>query len=200
MQIEAKFCPECRETKPVSMFWTNRGKPRPKCIVCMKIAQSIYNKLNREKKYAKNREHVNANREYYREYYKQQYLNNKDHILAKSQKIHSSVEGRSKNLLKSAQRRAIKNGLEFSITYERICYSLLIGACERSGIPFDLNPNGDTFRNPFAPSIDRIDSFKGYTPNNIQVVCNFYNTGKGQHSDEEFIRFCHAVATNNPLR
>ena len=41
----------------------------------------------------------------------------------------------------------------------------------------------------FAPSIDRIDSSKGYTPDNIQIVCCAYNMGKKNMSDDDFENF-----------
>lgn len=37
-----------------------------------------------------------------------------------------------------------------------------------------------------SASLDRIDSNKGYTYNNIQIVPRWYNLGKSNSSDEEF--------------
>ena len=54
-----------------------------------------------------------------------------------------------------------------------------------------------TKRNLHGPSIDRIDNNKGYTTDNCQIVCNMYNTGKGQHTDLEFLDFCKKVVEFN---
>lgn len=42
-------------------------------------------------------------------------------------------------------------------------------------------------------SIDRIDSKKGYTPDNIQIVHKDINIAKSDKSDEEFIEMCRKI-------
>jgi hypothetical protein len=42
-------------------------------------------------------------------------------------------------------------------------------------------------------SIDRIDSEKGYEPENVQLVCSVVNTMKMQYSEEELIAWCRAI-------
>ena len=46
------------------------------------------------------------------------------------------------------------------------------------------------------PSIDRIDSKIGYTPTNIQLVCNYCNMDKKARSDKEYVNQCIKVATH----
>ena len=46
-------------------------------------------------------------------------------------------------------------------------------------------------------SIDRIDSFKGYEKDNIQLVDKRINMMKGSLSNEEFIELCTKVADFN---
>ncbi len=104
-----------------------------------------------------------------------------------------TVKGRSIRLFLAAKRRAKQLNLEFDIALGRIEIALMIGSCERTGIPFDLNsPNKYQF-NPFSPSIDKKNSFGGYTNDNTQIVCNAYNLGKGQMTDDEFVQFCRMV-------
>lgn len=43
---------------------------------------------------------------------------------------------------------------------------------------------------PFAPSIDRIESKKGYTSDNIQIVCQIVNRAKNEYSQEMFDAMC----------
>ena len=68
--------------------------------------------------------------------------------------------------------------------------------CPRTGIPFVLHHSsnkGYTDRHPFGPSLDKIDPFKGYTKDNVQVVCWAYNCAKQRFTDEEVLRLCKAV-------
>jgi len=48
-------------------------------------------------------------------------------------------------------------------------------------------------------SIDRIDSDKGYTKDNIQLVCWMVNQAKSNFSDDEFIEMCKNVYLNNKV-
>ena len=43
--------------------------------------------------------------------------------------------------------------------------------CSMTGIPFNLKKPEGRHRNPFAPSIDRIDNKLGYVEGNVRVVC-----------------------------
>ena len=45
-------------------------------------------------------------------------------------------------------------------------------------------------------SLDRIDSCKGYTIDNVQWVHKWINVMKSDHSQDEFIALCRAVTTH----
>lgn len=47
-------------------------------------------------------------------------------------------------------------------------------------------------------SLDRIDSLKGYTIDNVQWVHKYANYMKMDFTQEEYIRFCHLVAKTHP--
>ncbi len=113
-------------------------------------------------------------------------------------KYAQSTRGRAIYLYNGAKKRALDKNLEFDLTVEYIEQFLIIGICFKTLFRFDLKPRGRSVRNAFAPSVDRIDNNRGYTMDNVQVVCDMYNHGKGQHTDEEFIRFCNRVAKVNP--
>ena len=85
-------------------------------------------------------------------------------------------------LLSACKLRAKKKGLEFSITLEWVQQRLQAGVCEVTGIPFELKGA----RNPFQPSIDRIDSSKPYTPENCRVVLWIINTAKHTLAEDDF--------------
>ena len=46
-------------------------------------------------------------------------------------------------------------------------------------------------------SVDRIDSNKGYTKNNVQLVCMAINQMKSDMSIEELLYFCEHIVYNN---
>lgn len=85
------------------------------------------------------------------------------------------------------------------LTQEWIRSILEQGVCQKTGIPFELGKSNNSHRHRFGPSIDRIDPAIAYFQSNCQIVCNMYNAGKGQHTEQEFIEFCHIVASLNPL-
>jgi hypothetical protein len=49
-------------------------------------------------------------------------------------------------------------------------------------------------RNLAAPSVDRIDSAKHYTSDNIQIVMAAVNMMKGELPQEVFLEFCDKIA------
>lgn len=97
-------------------------------------------------------------------------------------------------IFRCARSRAKKENYDFDLTIDFIYNAINDGFCQATGIPFDLKPTKDTFRNPFAPSLDRRDNSKGYTKDNVQVVCIIYNVGKSEYDELVFEQMCIAVA------
>jgi hypothetical protein len=76
------------------------------------------------------------------------------------------------------------DGMEFSIMVE---HSLIPEKCPYMGVPFiPLDKN-------YGYSLDRIDSAKGYTPDNIQVVSRLANIMKNNATEEQLIAFAKGV-------
>lgn len=67
------------------------------------------------------------------------------------------------------------------------------GRCALSGIPFDLAPHGASRRRPFAPSLDRISSAKGYHRGNVRLVCCAVNFLMNEWGDAVFHRLATAI-------
>ena len=66
-----------------------------------------------------------------------------------------------------------------------------------TGIPFDLDTQtSDTVhaKNPWVPSIDRIDSAKPYLRNNVHLVVYMYNVCKSEFNYKDVVKFCRAIA------
>jgi hypothetical protein len=82
-------------------------------------------------------------------------------------------------LFKNAKRRAKEKGLEFSITYDDV---KMTDRCPILGIPL-FSADGHAKDN--SPSIDRIDSTKGYVPGNVMIISFRANTLKSDASIDE---------------
>lgn len=92
--------------------------------------------------------------------------------------------------IKGLQKRARKKNIPFNIDKGWIDSKLKKGYCEATGIKFNYSKT--PFVNPFYPSIDRVDSSKGYTKDNCKMVCHMYNSAKCEFSEEVFITWAKA--------
>jgi hypothetical protein len=90
-------------------------------------------------------------------------------------------------LLRMAKTRAKKKGLEFSIGEEDIHIPML---CPYFLKPLDVTSAG---YNPWFPSIDRIDSSKGYIKGNVQVISTLANRMKWDATEDQLISFAEGV-------
>lgn len=163
-----KVCIKCKIHKPLDAFHRNKRVKdgyQSWCIECRKI----YDEENKD-----------AQKTYFRKIYDRQ----------KVSPIH-----RAARLVADARKRAKMKGETFQMSKARIEVALLIGKCERTGIEFQLDGvvNG-IGRNPFAPSIDKIDPNKSYSDINIQVVVWAYNIGKYLMTNAEYERYILTVA------
>ena len=93
---------------------------------------------------------------------------------------------------------AIKRGIGFDLRSDHgeILFQTQHGRCAVTSIPFHMQRFPDAFvKYPFAPSIDRILSSGGYTPDNTRLVCAAVNFGMGQWGEELFLTLArYAVA------
>ena len=93
-------------------------------------------------------------------------------------------------ILADAKCRSKRHGREFSLT-EEIVMDILKKQNYKCAI------SGLTFYNDKV-SIDRIDSTKGYTKENTQVVRHNINIMKNKLGMTEFLELCRIIAENNP--
>jgi len=96
--------------------------------------------------------------------------------------------------------------LSFEITVNDITdtYNKQNGICKLSGCimtsyayNIDNTDNKKIIIHNWNVSIDRIDSNKGYTTDNIQLVSNVINRMKSDMTNEEFIEICNLVTNHN---
>lgn len=87
-------------------------------------------------------------------------------------------------LLHTARSRAKQKGFEFNLEIEDI---QIPTNCPVFGIPLFIRRGGkEVGKNPNNPSLDRIDSTKGYIKGNIQVISWRANNLKSDGTLEEF--------------
>ena len=98
------------------------------------------------------------------------------------------VNGRVLALWHAARARAESRNLEFTLTKQWVLERLQRGVCEISGEKFDYSaPGRKASSNPYAPSIDKIDANRGYTPDNCRVICWAFNMAFGYWGEATFL-------------
>lgn len=143
--LETKKCSKCNQKLPLFEFSKNKASNdglQYHCRECDKTYQQERRKNNKDADLAYHRQYQAKRRENF-EYHLQMLLN-------------------------ASKQRAILKNREHSITLKDIkeLYPK-DGKCPVFG--FDLEFNNKGFRET-SPSIDRIDSSKGYTKDNIQII------------------------------
>ena len=110
---------------------------------------------------------------------------NKDEIAKRHAEQHATIEGRAKKLLNGARSRAKKKNIDFNLTLEWIIEQLKRGMSPLSGKKFsyELPPHGYN-NHPLSPSIDKIDSKKGYTQDNCRIITTYENTAISEYGLE----------------
>lgn len=95
--------------------------------------------------------------------------------------------------LLGAKTRALKKKIDFNLTKEFLMHlwNTQKGKCALTGL--DMTYKIDNGRSHTNVSIDRIDSDKGYTIDNIQLVCMAVNQMKSDLTNEELMYFCNNI-------
>lgn len=99
----------------------------------------------------------------------------------------------------TARKNARKRCIPFSLTKTdvEILVQRCAGRCEISGLPFDLAAHATASRRPFAPSIDRINSSKGYARDNVRIVCVIANLALNEWGDETLLVLANAIVAKS---
>lgn len=104
------------------------------------------------------------------------------------------------SLVLGMKNRAKKKHLDFDVDAEYLA-NLFIqqnNCCAVTKISFEFGEDGfrKSYRRPFAPSIDRIDCTKGYTKDNIRIVCVVVNIAINDFGDSVFDKMCEEYIKN----
>lgn len=174
LREEAKRRSNNRKIQQQKWFEQNRERLKAKR---RELAQTLEYKVKRQARYRKNPERFRA----------------------------TDRKWREKNIVKflfnTCKNRAGNARIEFSLTESWIEKKLVTGTCERTGISFVCKIGNKDNRNPWFPSIDRINSSLGYTKSNCQMVCLAYNLGKNNWTDAVVLKMAKALVeySKDPL-
>lgn len=88
---------------------------------------------------------------------------------------------------------------DITLSYLKLLWDKQGGRCAISNLEMTIPPNTNRpvkhiIHRPFIASIDRIDSSKQYTKDNIQWVCLIANYAKNEFNESDVILFCKSVA------
>lgn len=136
-------------------------------------ASALYQKVNRDRVNEKNRKWVLDNPD------KMQIINEKK----QRKKRCTPFE---KQLFHNAKNNAKKRGQEFNIILEDI---VIPEYCPLLGIKLIKEEENYIFHHKALPSLDRVDSTKGYTKDNIWVISYLANKMKADASLEDLVSF-----------
>jgi len=99
-----------------------------------------------------------------------------------------TVRGRSAEILRRVKNRAKSKNLEFNLDRDWIEKKLIsiCDRCELTGIKFTHPYQAKVGYYPFSLSVDRINSSKGYTKDNVRFIILQLNAALQSGSDENF--------------
>lgn len=194
------ICSLCSQEKELSMFQRRRGSKtgyRSECKACIKLKKRKYYLDNhseflskRKSYYEKNKDEIlelcradyNINPEKYSEKNKKSYIKNSERVKTNSRKYAASLKGRITTWKNNAKYRGIEWNLPEGY-FENI--SML---CFYTGKEMTFETNKFN-----TISLDRKDSSKGYSEDNVVFCCQAINRMKFDLTFDEFIECCKVV-------
>jgi hypothetical protein len=117
-------------------------------------------------------------------------------LMAEQAATHDVAAPELLTLYRQAVRNATARGIAFELSETQfldIC-ARSGGRCEVSGIPFDVTFSIDQAKRPWAPSLDRIDSTKGYISGNCRLVTVAANLSMNAWGEQVLLKLALAVA------
>lgn len=169
---QVKKCSSCNELKPLSSFGKDSRKKFGVRSRC-KQCDNIASKT-----------YYSLHREKRLDYAKSFYINY----------TQCSLDNRFESILKNAIKR---KKLNCFVTVEDLhdVWQKQNGLCAYTKLP--LTSQAHQFN---TVSLDRIDSDKDYTADNIQLVCVPINRMKSDMTEDQFINLCRLVAQNSGVQ
>lgn len=198
--IGTKFCTKCKTDKPLDDFANCRTKRDGKFIHCKNCVNEYRRGL-----YVSNVAYRENTKAKTRQYYKEHYATDVDFTERrrsegrKARRIrYATIPGRAWAIHSAAKKR----DPNCTMTLEHVVSGIEAGFCPVTGIKFDLTDEhqkmSGRYRNPYSPSVDRIDPRLGYTNENTRIVITQYNIMKNDLADYELLFICQQVVRRAP--
>jgi hypothetical protein len=110
----------------------------------------------------------------------------------------SSLEGHMLQVLNEKRHYARQNNMPFDLDLSFLVelYRKQNGICAVSGLPFSDDSILYIKNSPFKPSLDRIDSRRGYEKDNVHFVLYAVNLAKNEWDLDTIVPVWKAVAKN----
>jgi hypothetical protein len=110
------------------------------------------------------------------------------------QGVRGNFPHRIERMLRQLRYRSAGLQREFDLSQEWLIAELerCDYRCTLTGIPFQADHVDGKRTNPFAPSIDRIDNARGYTPDNVRLVLVSVNLALSDFGLDHFDEICRA--------
>ena len=202
MKTQERKCWRCNTLFPLTKEYWYKDCTDAKyglqkvCKECSKKRNREYSKEHREYFKNKNDEHYQNNKHLNGE----RYAKYKDSYLKRIRNTRSTPYGKLYGIYSAARDRARRNKLKFAIDFHFIV-SLAEKQeykCVLTGKQFTYKCNNRKY-SPWNPSIDRIDSKKGYTKDNVRLVCTIVNLALNNFGENVFSEMCKAYLANGGL-
>lgn len=176
INVHEKYCPVCKLTKVTDEFNVSTRSEDGLQFLC-RNCYDIHMEINK-----------GVDKNYFRK------LRSKVDVAFKESLQEAKRLNARKNhitsMLSNARCRAVKKGLEFSLTKEDI---IIPEICPILKVPF-IQGTKDNY--DFTPTIDRIDNSKGYTVDNIQIITNKANSMKNSATPEMLQNFIISITND----
>ncbi len=195
-----KTCRTCDEALIPGKNWSD-GQIRARSYLCRKCnsekGKRHYKRhAERAAKLQRERLKKKAPAKLASEYRSAYYARNKDkwksYRRTQKEKEYSIAWHRAGRVLTWVRARAARAGFAFDLDRDWVEERLKRGRCETTGIEFEINKSDGRFH-PWAPSIDRVDSKKGYTKDNCRIVVWIYNMAKSEWEDADVLKMAQAL-------
>lgn len=95
------------------------------------------------------------------------------------------IEAWAEYIVMNIRYRARSKRLTFDLDLDWMLDKLKYGRCQVTNKEFDLRPSTSRRKNPWSPSVDRIDPNRGYTKDNCQLVSLIYNISKSNWTHDD---------------
>ena len=180
MDICVKTCTCCRLEKNVTEFHISKTQKygvSSRCKKCASAKAREWALANRDKRLVQGRIYEAKNKDAIRE-------------RKKNKRESMTFDDRFELLIKNARGRK-EYVVSVDAEYLQSVYESQEGLCAYTKLP--LLAIGNQLN---TMSLDRVDSSKDYTEDNVQLVCVAINKMKLNYTEDQFIQLCQLVAQN----